>query len=165
MHRKHQKISFILLSVLILLTGCQKVCSQTSSSLEPIPKFEQQGEDMQDIYMKIKQRTFQIHLYDNQASKEFVEMLPMTVTMNDLNRNEKYIYLDSQFSTQIESVDKIEIGDLMLFKTNCLVLFYDSFPTTYEYTRIGYIENKDDLRDALKGDVIDITFELKGGRK
>lgn len=161
-HRKQRYVLLLLFLVMILM-GCQKTCSEASSSfLDSIPTFDQQGkEDMKDIYIHIKQQTFQVHLYDNQAVKELINMLPMTVTMKDLNGNEKYIYLNQDFSTQMESIEKIQIGDLMLFGSNCLVLFYDSFPTSYQYTPMGYIEDKENLIKALKENVVEITFEIE----
>ena len=33
----------------------------------------------------------------------------------------------------------------MLFGNNCLVIFYESFDTSYSYTKIGHIDNLDNL--------------------
>jgi hypothetical protein len=33
----------------------------------------------------------------------------------------------------------------MLYGNNCLVIFYKSFDTSYQYTKIGHIENLDDI--------------------
>ena len=35
----------------------------------------------------------------------------------------------------------------MLFGSNCLVIFYKTFNTSYSYTKIGHIENMPDLDD------------------
>ena len=38
----------------------------------------------------------------------------------------------------------------MLYGNNCLVIFYKSFDTSYSYTRIGHIENLEDLnKDSI----------------
>lgn len=39
----------------------------------------------------------------------------------------------------------IKSGDIMLYSNNCLVFFYKSFDTSYSYTKIGHIENFEDL--------------------
>ena len=33
----------------------------------------------------------------------------------------------------------------MLYGNNCLVIFYKSFDTSYSYTKIGHIDNLEDL--------------------
>ena len=33
----------------------------------------------------------------------------------------------------------------MLYGNNCLVIFYKSFDTSYSYTKIGHIDNLDNL--------------------
>ena len=72
-------------------------------------------------------------------------MLPKEFDMNELNRNEKYIYLDKTLPTNQYNPKNIEVGDIMLYGDNCLVVFYKSFDTSYSYTKIGHIENLSDL--------------------
>ena len=87
-----------------------------------------------------------------------INKLPLTITMNDLNSNEKYYNLSSALTTKSERVGSIKRGDFMLYGNNCLVLFYESFSTSYSYTKIGYIENTDGLKDSLGMGSIEITF-------
>ena len=42
-------------------------------------------------------------------------------------------------------VGQIQKGDVMLFGSDCLVIFYDSFETEFRYTKIGHIDNLGDL--------------------
>ena len=37
----------------------------------------------------------------------------------------------------------------MLYGSDCLVIFYENFDTPYSYTRIGKIDNVDNLKDVL----------------
>lgn len=80
--------------------------------------------------------------------------------MKDLHQNEKYHYFNQSLPTQIEDIDYIHTGELMLFETNCLVLFYDDFSTNYAYTRIGYIENNDEIKNILGEGQVEVEFLL-----
>ena len=47
------------------------------------------------------------------------------------------------------NVKQIHAGDLMLFGSNCVVLFYKDFATGYSYTRLGKLDNPADLEKIL----------------
>ncbi|WP_288680474.1 cyclophilin-like fold protein [uncultured Brachyspira sp.] len=116
---------------------------------------------MQNIIITIKNKKYEAILYDNSTTKELIKKFPITITMSDLNGNEKYYNFSKSFSTSSENVANINKGDIMLFGDNCLVIFYKSFSTRYKYTKLGYIKNTEDLENSLgKGD-IEITFILK----
>lgn len=119
------------------------------------------GDNMQNIIITIKNKKYEAILYDNSTTKELIKKFPITITMSDLNGNEKYYNFYKSFSTSSENVANINKGDIMLFGDNCLVIFYKSFSTRYRYTKLGYIKNLEDLENSLgKGD-IEITFILK----
>ena len=85
----------------------------------------------------------------------------MTLTMSDLNNNEKYCYLDFTIPADSKSVKNIKKGDVMLFGNSCLVIFYKSFTTSYSYTKIGYIQNTDGLEKLLSGSKITVVLNNK----
>lgn len=119
------------------------------------------GDNMQNIIIMIENKKYEAILYDNSTTKELIKKFPITITMSDLNGNEKYYNFSKSFSTSSENVANINKGDIMLFGDNCLVIFYKSFSTRYRYTKLGYIKNLEDLENSLgKGD-IEITFILK----
>lgn len=119
------------------------------------------GDNMQNIIITIKNKKYEAILYDNSTTKELIKKFPITITMSDLNGNEKYYNFSKSFSTSSENVANINKGDIMLFGDNCLVIFYKSFSTRYRYTKLGYIKNLEDLENSLgKGD-ISITFEIE----
>ena len=119
------------------------------------------GDNMQNIIITIKNKKYEAVLYDNSTTKELIKKFPITITMSDLNGNEKYYNFSKSFPTSSENVENINKGDIMLFGDNCLVIFYKSFSTRYRYTKLGYIKNLEDLENSLgKGD-IEITFILK----
>ena len=65
--------------------------------------------------------------------------------MNELNGNEKYGTLDKSLTTNSYNPGVINKGDVMLYGSNTLVVFYKTFNTSYSYTKIGHIDNLDDL--------------------
>lgn len=85
-------------------------------------------------------------------------MLPFTLNIADTNQNEKFYNFDNSLPTKPNRVGKINNGDLMLYGSDCLVLFYESFSTIYKYTPLGYIENPDGLKEALGEGNVTVTF-------
>lgn len=119
------------------------------------------GDNMQNIIITIENKKYEAILYDNSTTKELIKKFPITITMSDLNGNEKYYNFSKSFYTSSENVANINKGDIMLFGDNCLVIFYKSFSTRYKYTKLGYIKNTEDLENSFgKGD-INITFEIE----
>lgn len=116
--------------------------------------------EMLKLNIKIGDQNFTATLYDNQTTRELINQLPLTLNMSELNGNEKYYYFNNSFSTATERVESIKSGDLMLYGSDCLVLFYDSFSTPYSYTRIGYIDNPEGLASAVGRGGVQVTFEV-----
>ncbi|WP_262711126.1 cyclophilin-like fold protein [Pedobacter frigidisoli] len=79
--------------------------------------------------------------------------------MEDLNANEKFYNFTSTLPTNASVGGNIQVGDLMLYGNNCLVLFYKGFNTSYSYTRLGKIDNVSGLFAALGSGDVNIRFE------
>lgn len=106
------------------------------------------------INININGTNYTATLEDNNTTREFIKHLPLTITMTELNGNEKYYYFNDSFPSNPTRVGKINSGDLMLYGDDCLVLFYESFSTSYSYTRIGKIDNPSSLKSAVgKGNI------------
>ena len=97
---------------------------------------------------------------DNATARAFAALLPMTVTMNELNGNEKYHYLSENLPTDSYRPVTIRNGDLMLYGSNCVVLFYETFASSYSYTRIGQLGNPSGLASVLGQGNVSVTFEI-----
>lgn len=80
--------------------------------------------------------------------------------MLELNGNEKYVNLAAKLPTDPKRVGRIEAGDLMLYGSDCPVLFYKSFDTSYSYTRLGHIEDTSGLADALGRGSVQVALSL-----
>ena len=103
---------------------------------------------MAKIYANLNNEKLEINLEENSTTSALVKPLPLDIAMNDLNKNEKYAYLDNSLPTNTYSPKHIEAGDVMLFGDNCLVIFYESFDTSYSYSKIGHINNPSELDDG-----------------
>ena len=97
------------------------------------------------INVTINDTKYEAILEENNTVNSFLNLLPNEFNMNELNGNEKYIYLDTNLPSNPVSVKHINKGDIMLYGDNCLVIFYQSFDTSYSYTKIGHIDNLNDL--------------------
>lgn len=127
---------------------------------EPIVDEEESmmnDEFVSKINLVIQGEEFTATLEDNETSRDFISQLPLTITMNELNGNEKYYYLDESLPSQATSVSQIETGDLMLYGDDCLVIFYDTFKTSYRYTRIGKLDQIDQLKELVGNGTIEVS--------
>lgn len=118
----------------------------------------QEDKSMKQFIVRINGIDFNAKLYNTDAAREFYGQLPLTVNMSELNGNEKYYYMDNTFTEDKENIGLIHAGDIMLYGDNCLVLFYDTFKTNYTYTKIGYIENPEDLAKEAGSGNIKVSF-------
>jgi len=122
-------------------------------------QLNQQSESVR-VYVTVQGKTFSATLADNETGRAFAALLPLTVTMNELNGNEKYHYIDSSLPTDSYKPGTLQAGDLMLYGNDCIVLFYKTFSSSYSYTRIGAIDNSVGLADAVGSGNVSVRFEL-----
>lgn len=133
-------------------------CTACSPEDEPVSP---SAATLGDITITVGSQTFTATLEQNSTAEAFSAMLPMTLEMSDLHGNEKYHYLSQSLPTNRTSVGTIHAGDIMLYQDNCVVLFYETFNTSYSYSRIGHIADTEGLKQALGGGNVTITFSIK----
>lgn len=115
---------------------------------------------MDTIQIVIGEKTYDVSLYDNETTKSLKEMLPKTVSMEELNGNEKYTYLSQSLPTERVYPGQIHTGDLMLYGSDCLVLFYEDFTTSYGYTPLGKVDDPAGLAEAVGSGAVEVTFRM-----
>lgn len=120
---------------------------------------ENSGTMNRNLTVTIGTASFAALLEDNASARAFAAMLPLEVRMDELNGNEKYTTLSTSLPTAPAVPDMIETGDLMLWGSECLVLFYASFPTSYSYTRLGRIVDPAGLAAAVGYGSATVRFE------
>ena len=120
----------------------------------------EEEDKMPTLRIQIGDKNFTGTLYDNETTREWIKQMPLSISMKELNGNEKYCYLNQTLPTKEEKVENIKSGDLMLYGSNCIVLFYKNFTTTYSYTKLGTITNPSDLEKAVGTGNISILFSI-----
>jgi hypothetical protein len=111
-----------------------------------------------DMTVTVNGKSFGATLADNSTARAFAELLPMTLDMEELNGNEKYCYLSGSLPSAPANPGRIEEGDIMLYGNSCVVIFYESFNTSYSYTRIGKITDPSGLKAALGSGNPSVSF-------
>ena len=112
------------------------------------------------INLTINNKTFSATLENNVTTRELISMFPMTLNMSELNSNEKYNYLDTDLTTNSNRQSRINAGDIKLYGSNCLVVFYESFNTSYSYTNLGTVDDVDIFVSELGNGSVTITFDV-----
>jgi len=110
------------------------------------------------MWMTVGERRFAITLTDAAAARAFAARLPLTLDMSELNGNEKHVDLREALPANATRPGTIRNGDVMLYGTNTLVVFYATFNSSYSYTRLGRVEDPADLPQALGRRGVRVVF-------
>lgn len=113
------------------------------------------------LRITVGNKTFTATLLDNPTARAFKTLLPLTLRMNELNNNEKFAQLPKSIPVNATIPSSIQAGDLMLYGSSTLVLFYEGFATSYRYTQIGKIDDVTTLASSLGKEDAIVDFELK----
>lgn len=113
------------------------------------------------MIIEVSGQQFKAELYDNDTAAALRNMLPMTLNMEEMNGNEKYYFMDESLPSAAENIGTIQNGDIMLYGSDCLVLFFKTFDTSYTYTRIGHIEDAEGFAAALERGTVEISFYME----
>lgn len=117
--------------------------------------------DSMNLKMTVGSNVFTATLYNNTTATAFKAKLPMTINMGELNGNEKYFDLSVNLPVNASNSGTIQTGDLMLYGSNTLVLFYKTFSSSYSYTKLGRINDTQGLAAAVGSGNVTIRFELE----
>ena len=140
-------------ALVILWLGGVSLIAATS------PAAENKASDMTSIRVRIGEKVFTARLYENATATAFKAMLPLTLRMRDLNDNEKVIELREKLPGEVSNPGTIQTGDLMIWSSRSLVLFYKTFPTSYSYAKLGRIDDTTGLAEAVGTGSVTVTFE------
>ena len=140
--------------------------SQRKALLEQWLKEVNYNDNVNDDYntmnLKVNNNTMKVKLADNAATKALVERLKegaITYNAHDYGGFEKVGALGFSLPSN-DTYITTEPGDIMLYTSNQLCIFFDS--NSWEYTPIGKIEGmtKQQLKDAFGTGEVSITLSL-----
>jgi hypothetical protein len=110
------------------------------------------------MQIEINNKIYSVVLENNITADALRQRLPMTLNMEDLNGNEKYTYLTEPLPEMPQPMDLLQMGDVLLWGNDCLVIFYNNASTIYQYTKIGHIENAEDLAITVGRGSVNATW-------
>ena len=120
-----------------------------------------EGENAMDkITLSFNDRTYTATLADNSSAKAFAALLkdgPLTVSTRDYGNFEKVGSLGTELPRTDEQITTAP-GDIILYQGNQITVYYAQ--NTWNFTRLGRIDDPSGLREALGSGDVEITFQL-----
>lgn len=143
-----------------LIPGLQNAETDRERAASQADK-EPDGEKKMQVV--INGTSFTAQLDSGKAASELCNMLPLTITMQELNGNEKHGDLPDTLTQETYAPGQIHAGDILLWGADTLVIFYKDFPTQYSDTKIGKILEPEGLRDVLGAGDAEVRFQRSTG--
>lgn len=112
------------------------------------------------VLMNVGTTGFNVTLSDSDAARAFQKLLPLTLKLEELNGNEKHGELPKALPTNASRPGTIRVGDLMLYGSKTLVVFYATFESAYSYTRLGRVDDPVGLAAALGRGDARVSFSM-----
>lgn len=174
-----QTAPFLMAATIVVLTACGQThtapAGQTSSSpaaqastssttqaplqsSQDVTTMKTTEQEDARMWITVGGRRFAVTLSDSDAARAFEAQLPLTLEMSELNGNEKHAELPKALPADASRPGMIRNGDVMLYGTNTLVVFYSTFQSSYSYTRIGRVDEPSDLPEALGPRDVRVVF-------
>ena len=147
----------------LLWLGCLSISIVAAAVVHAANATQKKVPGMTSIHIQIGEKVFTARLENNETARAFAAMLPLKLDMRDLNDNEKVVELSKKLPGEVSSPGTIREGDLMIWSSRSLVLFYKTFPTPYRYMRLGRIEDPTGLAEAVGTGSVTLTFEKMQG--
>ena len=156
------KHHFFLLALAMTLSnavfGAGNGTGSASSSNEQSPK---ESESMK-IKLTIKDRVLTATLENNKTAQDFVSLLPLTLTMDDLFGQEKFGHLPRAISEAGERTDRYEVGQIVYWSPGPdVAIFYRNDQKAIPDPGIIVIGRLDSGAEALDVDgSVKVTIEV-----
>ena len=132
----------------------QSACVPCASSTAAVPLKPEESR----MWMVVGEGRFVVILSDNVTGHAFAKMLPLTLDMAELNGNEKHAELQKALPANATRMEMISNGDLLLYGSKTLVIFYKAFTSPYSYSNVGGVANPLGLAHALGEHGVRVQF-------
>ncbi len=111
------------------------------------------------VYFSIGSYKIKANLVDNEATRELIKKLPLTLELSDYAGNEKVGPLGFSLPTDNEQITT-NPGEFVLYNGNQFVIFYGH--NTWSYTRLGKVDiSLDELNSILGSGDVSLTISLE----
>ena len=107
-----KKIILILICSIFILTGC------VNNSKNYEKEIGESDVKVSEVKVTINDKEYIIELENNDTVNEFIKILPQEFIMDELNGNEKFVYMNNSLTTNSYNPNHIVKGDVMLYGNN-----------------------------------------------
>lgn len=115
------------------------------------------------IMLSCDTHSFNFELADNPVANEFLNNIPMSITMTDNGSNSKIYKLEGSIEGNDESFETVRLavaGDVLLTRNNELIIYYKGATVNGEYVRLGRIGDTEYLTEAFGTGDVTLDFEI-----
>ncbi|MEG3910925.1 cyclophilin-like fold protein [Microcoleus sp. w2-18bC1] len=129
MQRRNCGRRMLILAIALVMSLSYSACHtdnsmpSSASSKMPTEISTQQANSMQ-INIKVGDKIVTATLIDNPTTRDFISLLPLTLTMNDLFGREKFAHLPRAISQEGERTKTYEVGDIIYWSPSSDVAIY-----------------------------------------
>lgn len=153
------------------LTLCSAACSSAIADTARLPtklsdespRIPDHSDKFMDMKLNMKTDKGMVHarLYDNAAAKDFIALLPLTLTLEDYNKTEKIAGLPKRLSTSgAPDGYTPHKGDIAFYAPwGNLCIFYHDFRYSSGLVQLGKIDD-DGVSKLVTADPVTITIDI-----
>ena len=124
--QKRMLILVLALAMSLSYSACRADNSMPSSASSKMPtEISTQQANSMKINIKLGDKVVTATLMDSKTTRDFVSLLPLTLTMNDLFGREKFAHLPKAISKEGERTKTYEVGDIIYWSPGSdVAIFY-----------------------------------------
>lgn len=116
-----------------------------------------------ELNLIVGESTFKATMYENESVKDFMSLLPLTLTLTDNDRKERSTHLPKRLATE-ETTDGVNLlaGDISYYTPfRNLCIYYHDSGLSFCQVSLGKIEKSgvEAIRQMAGAGPVDVTFK------